>query len=959
MKSPSVFISYSHKNEDWKDRLVSHLGVLQKQGLLEIWEDRQIEGGSNWLQEIESGINRAQVAVLMISADFLNSDFILGKEVPDLLKRREKDNLRILPLIVKPCVWGAVDWLNPIQAHPKDGKPLTGGSEFQIDSDLTAFATEIHELLEQVSEKVLTVDEAISVSPRKIEISRLPVTCPTLFGRESELEILDNAWADTQTRTITYTALGGIGKSALINAWLNKMDDHNYKGAELVYAWSLYSQGTKEKGQASPDGFLNDAFKWFGFTGEIPKTPHEKGRLLAEIMAKQKTLLIIDGLEPLQYPPGEMYGFLKDQTMKGFLKNLVRSMNGLCVITSRCTVEDLRVTEGAFSRTRELENLSEQAGMEVLKSYGLKGKDEEFTATSNEFRGHALALHLIGSYLHAFHDGDIRQIDFIPKLTEDEKHGGHARRVMESYVKWFTDSNKAELDVLNLLGLFDRPAVKEAVEVLIKAPAIKGLTERLQHLSNREWQLTLNHLSELRLIADKDKNNPGTIDCHPLIREHFGEKLEKQNPDGWREAHERLYDYYKKLPEKDLPDTLEEMEPLFAAVMHGCLAGKPLEAGNEIYWKRIKRGELHYSTKELGAFGADLSCLSSFFETLWEKTLSGLPEENQAAVLSWAGYHLQALGRLSEATQPMKAGFEIIYQQKIWPQAAIHAGNLSKLFLALGDVASAEKYGAQSAYLAGRSKVSGEIEINHCTHAHALHQAGKNKAAEKLFTKAERMQKRRKHVPEGSYLYSLRGFEFCELLLSMGKYKEVQMRAQRSIEIAESGNSLFDAPLARLTMGKALMLKSLDSNSSDFSKSKDYFNQAVDGLRQAGSQDYLPLGLLARANVFRLKNDFISSWADLDEVEEIAEYGQMRLYLTDYHLEACRNIQAQIADNSCFEIIENGEILTLTKKEMRAKFTLHLKEAERLVQKAGYHRRDEEVEGLNKYWKIIEGYTLL
>ena len=72
---------------------------------------------------------------------------------------------------------------------------------------------------------------------------------------------------------------------------------------------------------------------------------------------------------------------------------------------------------------------------------------------------------------------------------------------MQSYENWFAEKNQAELDVLNLLGLFDRPAVKEAVDVLKKEPAIKGLTDRLQHLSNRDWQLTLNHLRDLRLIA--------------------------------------------------------------------------------------------------------------------------------------------------------------------------------------------------------------------------------------------------------------------------------------------------------------------------------------------------------------------------------------------------------------------------------------------------------------------------
>ena len=75
---PKIFISYSHKDEAWKDRLVSHLGVLAKQGTLEVWDDRRIAAGDDWQTEIEQAIETCHIAVLLISADFLASDFILG-----------------------------------------------------------------------------------------------------------------------------------------------------------------------------------------------------------------------------------------------------------------------------------------------------------------------------------------------------------------------------------------------------------------------------------------------------------------------------------------------------------------------------------------------------------------------------------------------------------------------------------------------------------------------------------------------------------------------------------------------------------------------------------------------------------------------------------------------------------------------------------------------------------------
>ena len=161
-----IFISYSHKDEDWKDRLVTHLGVLQEQDLLEIWEDRQIAAGDDWYREIETALNAADVAILLISANFLTSDFILKEEIPPLLERRANEGLRVIPLIVKPCAWTKINWLSPIQARPKDGRALSSGEEAQIDADLAALAQEVADLLNRADSSTPPItDERVSQVP--------------------------------------------------------------------------------------------------------------------------------------------------------------------------------------------------------------------------------------------------------------------------------------------------------------------------------------------------------------------------------------------------------------------------------------------------------------------------------------------------------------------------------------------------------------------------------------------------------------------------------------------------------------------------------------------------------------------------------------------------------------------------------------------------------------------------
>jgi formylglycine-generating enzyme required for sulfatase activity len=145
---PTVFISYSHKDEAWKDRLVAQLAVLESEEGFDIWDDRRISAGQDWYSEIEAAMSRAAVAVLMISPDSLSSRFIKAKEIPPLLERREQEGLHVIPVIVRPCPWQRIGWLSAIQARPKDGRPLSAGTEYEIDAALAAIAVEIADLIQ-------------------------------------------------------------------------------------------------------------------------------------------------------------------------------------------------------------------------------------------------------------------------------------------------------------------------------------------------------------------------------------------------------------------------------------------------------------------------------------------------------------------------------------------------------------------------------------------------------------------------------------------------------------------------------------------------------------------------------------------------------------------------------------------------------------------------------------------
>jgi tRNA A-37 threonylcarbamoyl transferase component Bud32/predicted ATPase len=474
--------------------------------------------------------------------------------------------------------------------------------------------------------RAITRKTRVRLGPEKVSVAGLPITGGDVFGREEDIDFLDEAWANQDVNVVTIVAWAGVGKSTLINHWLGQMAPEHYGSAELVFGWSFYRQGTGGGVATSADEFLDAALNWFGDPDPRLGTAWEKGERLAKLVAHRRTLLMLDGLEPLQNPPGPQEGRLRELCLQALLRELAAFNKGLCVITTRLPVADLADRERRSARRLDLEQLSREAGAKLLRALGVTGHEAELRSASDEFAGHCLALTLLGSYLTDAYNGDIRQREEVSaRLAHDVRQGAHARKVMESYQTWFGEG--PELSVLRLLGLFDRPTDENAIGALLKSPAIPGLTESLTDLRSTEWRTILAKLRRARLLAPEDPRNPGHLDTHPLVREYFGEQLRGQRIDGWKECSKRLYNYYRTLA-SDLPDTFREMEPLFLAAIYGCNAGLFRETLHEVYIPRIQRGDHSFAANVLGARGALLSVLVHFFESLrWDSPLETGREE--------------------------------------------------------------------------------------------------------------------------------------------------------------------------------------------------------------------------------------------------------------------------------------------------------------------------------------------
>ena len=917
---PLIFISYSSFDIDAKEFVRRQLGVLRQVGDIELWHDGEIGVGDDWFQVIEANLQRCDVAILLISADFLGSEFCIRKEVPVLLERRKREGMMIAPILLRPCAWQIVPWLAAIQMQPCKGKPLLALDEIEQAEELTEVVLAIHGFLEkQANQGVITEAKADTpypaLSENAIDLTRLPTSGFDVVGRDKDLQFLNDAFDGTQLNVVSLRAWGGVGKSTLVNKWCDYLAADNYRGARSAFAWSFYSQGTGD-GQSgservtSADAFIDEALRFFGDQDPTAGSPWAKGERLAELVGKEKALLILDGMEPLQ----DRHQGIKDPALARLVECLTEKNAGLCVITTREPVKEL----SDFPETTQeidLEHLSKEAGRALLRIKGLRTSDDLLEQVSEAFGNHALALNLLASFLRLARRSiqDALKIPNLPDVTVDA--GKHPRRVMAAFAKHFGEG--PELDLLHIMGLFDRPADAGCITAL-RGSAIHGLTEKLSTLDEIGWQKLLAKLRRLGLLTESSHYTPDDLDAHPLVREHFGAGLRAQREEAWKAGHERLYEYLKTVPNKHQPDTLAEMAPLFQAIHHGCTADHHKDVYEYLYYNCIMRGgkedDNAYLLYKLGAFGSHLTILTSLFDRPFTQPSKQLSKQIQSDLLHSAAFNLASLGRAEESIVPVRRAIKISLEIGNFSKAALNASVLSQTEMASGNLQSALSSGSLALEYAEVSDDDQQRLIRRTNLAEAYHHAADFEKSRTLFLEADQIND--KYLEEhGAYVRLY--VRFGDLLLSLGEPQNALRLAELGIaELRRRWRRLLDIGLIQLIRGRSLSM--LD----DHIPAQQALDRSVEVLRTSGQLPELPKGLLARAAIFRKMEEYERSRRDLDETKRIAVRCGLRLHECDAHLEYARLALAEGKHDDA---------------------VVHFRSAQQLVAACGYHRRDPEI----------------
>ena len=868
----------------------------------------------------------------------------------------------------------------------KKGRPARHASPFSGEADLFGqLIGDLHDIV-----------PGFTVEEPRIAATRIVSRHETdeLLGRETQLALLDESWAGPGlTNLLSIIAWGGVGKTALLAYWVrSRFIAKGWKNAsgdpepQAYFDWTFYDQGTRtddatQAGAASVGSFFQKALEHFG--DPDPEKPEQKADRLAKLIQKQRSLLILDGLEPLQYPPHHpQAGQITDPDLRELLGLLTQLNPGLCLVSSRQALSDFRSGDASPTRQHDLEDLPVECAISLLRKMQIIGTDEELKQAAEDYGCHALSLIVLGRFLFV-KGGDIRIRDQI-KLEGASEHRNqritrNAWHVLEAYEEWLSSpqGNAADVQALRLTGLFDRPASVDCLAALRRPPAMAGLTDALVGLSDDAWNGVLLRLHEAHLIqlrfpaveagsfAPRPEPCQVALDAHPLIREYFAKRLREQQPEAFRDAHSRLFDHLCATTEHR-PDGLDGLQPLYQAVVHGCLAERQPEACDKVYHDRILRGGGtygSYSWRKLGAIGADLGAVAAFFDQPWSRLSPNLGAADQTWLLGQSAFYLHALGRLTEARVPMQVSSEMAVAENNWKGAATGFGNLSQLEVTLGLLGEGVVSARRGIEFADESGDAFQRIGKRATAADALHQSGapgERKDARGLFEEAERLQ--REHKPEFDLLYSLRGFRYCDLILAPAEraawnvvlshgeknrgalpaserseetrygasgesavrlaereegvaLTEAERRAIKTLEWVTAHASLLDIALDRLTLSRVALYRAVLEAAPVSAYQNPNLPAALDGLLKAGQADELPKALLTAALHQHVLGDDGAARHHLDEAQQIAERGPMPLFLADVHLHRARLFR------------DRNE----------------LAEARLLITKHGYGRRHEEL----------------
>jgi tetratricopeptide (TPR) repeat protein len=637
MTQPLVFISYSHKDEEEKEKLLSHLGVLGKAGLIDLWSDDRIGAGSDWEQKIREAMDQARVAILLVSANFLTSDFILDEEVPTLLQRREAEGLTVFPVIAKACAWRKVDWLARMNVRPKNGRPVWGDAGIHVDEDLTAIAEEVAAIV-----KGVPYISAKAEAPSSVPLQR-PPHAVHFTGREAELAQLLAGLEPGQV--VTLCGPGGVGKTAL--------------AAETI--WTL------APGDAPPERFP-DGIIFHTFYNQ------PQAALALEAIARAY------GEEPRPSPAAAAQRALSGRVALLVLDGAENAddLQAVLSVAGRCGVlVTTRRHTDAPAAWEDIKPLPNPEAVELLQAWGGDRAADEAAAQRicTLVGALPLAVRLAGRYMVQRGEEAADYLTWLEETPLAALHFGDRQResaqvLMQRSAARLSQAARAALGVVGILALapFDRSSAGVALEVSVPA-AGRALGELVDYgllLRDEQGRYQASH-AMIHTYARRRLAPP--VEVIERLAAHYDAFAREQRELG-------LAGYTR----------LDAERPHLMGVLERCAEQEAWEAARSLVWAVDDYLDMRgYWVEWVTALQAGLAAARGLEH-----------RRDEGAFLGNLGLAYSALGQVERAIEYHEQALTISREIGDRRGEGNHLGNLGLAYRALGQVERAIEYHEQA-----------------------------------------------------------------------------------------------------------------------------------------------------------------------------------------------------------------------------------------------------------------------
>ncbi|GHO82976.1 FxSxx-COOH system tetratricopeptide repeat protein [Dictyobacter formicarum] len=828
----NVFLSYAHEDEPLRDELMKHLSSLERQGLISTWFDRKVVPGTDWARTIDERLNRASIILLLVSSDFLASDYCYQVEMKRALARNQAGQARVIPVILRPADWkGAL--FSHLQVLPTDAKAITTWSN--RDEAFVDVVTGIRRAIEDLS--LLPASSARATLP---SIWNIPYPRnPFFMGRDEVLIQLHAQLQGGQAMALSpsptaISGLGGIGKTQIATEYA-----YRYHQDYVAVLWA----------RAESQDALISSYIAIAKLLNLPEGDADEQEITIEavkmwLQNHQKWLLILDNVDELDVLPP----FLP--TVPGGHILLTTRAWDMQRLATRLEVETLPDEQGAALFLRRAGLLAPDADLLQVPL-----TDQQLAVSiTYTLGGLPLALDQAGAYLEAtgISLSEYQEIYQTHRQTllhdRRSRISDHPEAVATTWSLSFRrvqEKNYAAADLLRLCAYFAPDAIAEEIltlgasvlgpvlaplasDALLRNQAIEVLrTYSLVRRDPRERTLSVHRLvqavlqdeleeEEQRIWAERamlainaafpDAKHRTWPQCERLLRQAItGTQIIQQYQIATWKASRLLYKVASYLQDRA---RYREAEPLYQRAL-GILepslgtghpdVGYPLHNLANIYLEQGKYAEaeplyqraLHIWEQSLGAEHPDV----------------GYPPHNLAELYREQGKYAEA--------EPLYQRALHIWEQSLGaehPQVASSLNGLAELYRKQGKYAEAEPLYQRALGILEQSLGAEHPDVGYPLHnlAELYREQGKYAEAEPLYQRALSILEQSLGAEHPDVAFPFNGL--AELYREQGKYTEAEPLYQRALSILEQSLGLEHPRTRTVRDNYALLLQNMDPN---------------------------------------------------------------------------------------------------------------------------------------------------